>query len=280
MADDNSRHADPAPRARARALAATTVTSFLALGVIEGAGLPGDARGELLLAATGLSGLVGLALGLALLLCAPAHLRAWRRSGARRFLPGTASTTEPAELHAAAGWLFAAAVAALPLAVATALAGLVAHGFVQAGFAAPVTALGALAGAVVAAVVFAPARDLAAGLFARLVPTGRLGGFPLPLVLLVGAVVVGLGGFGLMLQRLDLGAWRLGWIGGVAGALVVGVGAEGRRAAAEGRPHAVEADGQPEERLAAVGRGLEDAVDTNPPTHVDTVVHFRVIQRI
>jgi arylsulfatase A-like enzyme len=225
MADDNSRHADPASRARARALAATSVTSFLALGVVEGAGLPGDARGELLLAAAGLSGLVGLCLGLALLLFAPAHLRAWSRSGARRFLPGTSTPAPASELHGAAGWLVAAAVAALPLAVATALAGLVAHGFVQAGFAAPFTALGALAGAAVGAVVFAPARDLAAGVFARLFPTGRLGALPLPLVLLLGAVVVGLGGFGLMLQRLDLGAWRLGWIGSAAGALVVGIGA-------------------------------------------------------
>lgn len=225
MADDNSRHAVPAPLARARALAATTVTSFLALGVIEGAGLPGDGRGELLLAATGLSGLVGLGLGLAVLLFAPAHLRAWHRSGARRFMPGASSEAEPAELHGAAGWLVAAAVAALPLAVATALAGLLAHGFVQAGFAAPFTALGALAGAVVGAIAFAPARDLASALFARLLPSGRLGGLPLPLLLLLGAVVVGLGGFGLMLQRLDLGAWRLGWIAGVAGALVVGLGA-------------------------------------------------------
>lgn len=225
MAHDNIRHADSTHRARARALAATTVMAFLALGALEGAGLTGEARGELLLATTGLCGLVGLVLALGLLLCAPAHLRAWSRSGARRFSPGASTEAQAAELHHTAGGLVAVAVSALPLAVTTAVAGLIAHGFVQAGFAAPFTAIGALAGAGLGAVVFAPVRDLAASLFARVLPSGRVGRLPLPLLLLVGALVVGLSGSVWMLQRLDLGAWRLGWIGGVCGALVVGLAA-------------------------------------------------------
>ena len=216
---DDRAGTDSAPRHRARTFAAAFSTAFLALGVWEGLALAPDARLEVVASTTGFAGLVGWVIGVASLLLLPAHLRAWEAAGAAVLAPHRATQTAPADLIRAAARLIAAAVAASPLALMTAVAGRVAHGFVQGGFAGPFTALGALAGGVCGWFVFAPARDLAEAGLSRLSPSGRIGPLPLPFALVAVAGLSGLGVLALMLQRMDLGAWRLGWTLGVAAAI-------------------------------------------------------------
>lgn len=208
---------DDSPRP-ARMLAWTAL-AFLALGVVEGIALPGTDRAALVFHAAGLCALAGLLAGGCAAAFLPAWIRRWKAGGRALFLPAAGDRVSASERAAAAADLLGGLAALLPLGVTTAVAGRVAHGFVQGGFAPPFVALGALAGLGVSVLVFPALRDAALRLVVRALPEGSIGRWPLAGVLIaLGALAAAAGG-ALLLTRIDVGAWRLGWTAGVGAAL-------------------------------------------------------------
>lgn len=207
------------PRATALALAAALCLTFVAAGLVEGLKMGAEAP---LFQAAALAGLWGVVLGVGALALLPAHVRAWGRAGAGLFLPGRSRETPPERLLDAAAALLAFGVAALPVAAAAGLGAIVAHGFVQVRFVAPFAGLVTLVGCLAGWIAFAPARDLARGLLGRVFPSGRAGGWPLPLLLLALAALGAAGVLGLVLLRVDLESWRMGWVGELGLALAGG----------------------------------------------------------
>jgi choline-sulfatase len=230
MADPNLPEASPASTpVRRRMAVAVVALSFLFLGIAEGLSLPGSGRAALVFAAAGLTGLAGLVLGLVAALLLPPWLRRWQTGGRALFLTGGGAEGAAEARLAFTSDLLGFALCLGPLMLATAVAGRVAHGFVQGGFAAPFVALGALAGAALAVLAFPAVRDALLFLLRRVFPSGRIGTVPLPAVIVALGALSAVAAGGFVLTRIDVGAWRLGWLGGV-GLAVVAAGVAGAAA--------------------------------------------------
>lgn len=234
MADPTRIEASDAPAPlRRRTIAALAATGFLLLGIVEGVALPGNDRAALVFAAGGMTGLAGLLVGAVAALLLPAWLHRWRAGGRHLFLPGAPPDVASEARLGVAADLIAFAIGLLPLVLATGAAGRVAHGFVQGGFAGPFVAIGALGGVSVGVLAFPAVRDAARVVLRRLVPAAHVGGLPLPGLMVALAVLAGTLGGAWLLSRIDVGAWRLGWLGAVAltaaAALLAGLAGPVRR---------------------------------------------------
>ena len=195
---------------------AVSSSAFGLLGLLEAVALRGTAPAEtfgVFLGALALVVGVGLGVGLVHALALPA----WEEAAASPEALG------PRDLDAAAQFV-ARCLAATLIAAAAFAGGYLAHGFAQRGFAGPFVALAALVGWAVAEYSVPALRRSVRPALARVAPTGRLGGLRVHHALSLGLGLTLAAVVGLALSRLDLGAWRLGWLGQLAfGALAVPV---------------------------------------------------------
>ncbi len=193
---------------------AVASSAFALLGLLEALELHGTAPTEASTVFVGALALVlwiGLGVGVLHALALPA----WEEA------PASPDALGSRDLDAAAQ-LMARCLSAAFIAAAASAGGYLAHGFAQRGFAGPFVALAALAGWGLAEYSVPALRRPARRTLARVAPAGRLGGLRVHHALSLGLALSLALVTWLSLSRLDLGAWRLGWLAHLAlGALAV-----------------------------------------------------------
>lgn len=220
----------PLPSPFATTLASTV--AFTLAGLVEfgwlvlagGLQAPGGQLGRLAVHMAGLSGLLGLIVGIGLAIVVP-PLVAITRPG--RWLrthvtPGGASSTPAQVLNRSAAWGLAALAALAPIGLVAAAGGYLAHGMNQRMLATAFVGLVAIGALGVGLLALFPLRALSGWVLARIAPSGRLFGLPTPAlpVLTVLAVAVACA---LRIAQMDLGAYKLGGYFAVAGATLLGL---------------------------------------------------------
>ena len=223
MSDRPDPSAPPGTGPRPLALLAATAFAFAAAGLLEGALLGADDRVSVALHAAALTGVPGGLIGLALAAVLPANAARWRNKWARTMSPGASRETEASALIGSAAQIAAWALTLLPVAIAAAMGGRIAHGFVQPRFVGPFVALAALGGALVSTAIRAPLEQAVARLLGKLLPRGRVGALPVAAVFLVAGALMAGGLSVLLVRRVELESGRLGWTLWVVLATVVGL---------------------------------------------------------
>ena len=220
----------PLPSPFATALASTvafTIAGLAEFGWLAAAGgleAPGGQLGRLAVHMAGLSGLLGLLIGLGLAVVVPplvaiARPGRWLRT---HVSPGGAAQTPAGELNRAAAWGLAGLAALAPIGLVAAAGGYLAHGMNQRMLATAFVGLVTVAALGIGLLALFPLRAVGGWVLTRIAPSGRLFGLPTPALPVLTVVAVAVAG-ALRIAQMDLGAYKLGGYFAVAGAAALGL---------------------------------------------------------